>query len=69
MEELYINHEDTDNLLGGNENGHYHLTREQLDWLIERMTEYYKPVIHADQVIVISAGQAIDGYKIESDRT
>ena len=69
MAGIVIDHEDIDNLLGGDEKGHYHLTREQLDWVEEHMKELYKPVIHADQVIVCSAGQAMNEYKIECDRT
>ena len=64
---MYIDHEEVDNLLGGDENGHYHITREQLDWILSQMEGQYKPVIHDGQVITIPAGSEMDGYKIETD--
>ena len=69
MEELYINHEDVSNLQGGDETGHYHLTREQLDWVIEHMEELLKPLIHNGQEIIVTVGEEMDDYRIKSDRT
>lgn len=69
MEELYINHEDVSDLLGGDETGHYHLTREQLNWVIEHMEELLKPSILDGQEIRVTVGVEMDDYKIASDRT
>lgn len=64
---MYIDHEETDNLLGGDENGHYHVTREQLNWINSQMGEHPKPVIHEGQVITVVSGSEMDDYQIESD--
>lgn len=64
----YEAHENLSGLLGGDDNGHYHLTREQLDWLITHMEEQQRPVIHGGQEIVINPGEEIN-YQIESDKT
>ena len=65
------NHEQLTNLLGGNENGHYHLTHEQLDWVTNQMSgqtdEPIKPVIADGQVVVVSIGKELQGYKIETN--
>ena len=37
-----IDHEELENLLGGDEEGHYHLTKEQYEWLEAQMN---KPII------------------------
>lgn len=62
-------HEQLENLRGGDESGHYHLTLEQLEWLIEHMAECYKPSIHDNQVLVIPADSENYEYQIDSDRT
>lgn len=64
----YRDHELLENLLGGDENGHYHLTREQLEWLNEHMADTQKPVIRSGQSITITAGKEIE-YQIEGKRT
>lgn len=61
------NHEQLTNLLGGNKNGHYHLTREQLDWIEQQTDEQRKPVIADGQVVEVSIGKELDGYKIETN--
>ncbi len=65
------NHEQLTNLLGGNENGHYHLTHEQLDWVANQMNtqtdEPIRPVIADGQVVEVSIGKELDGYKIETN--
>ena len=60
-------HEQLSSLLGGDENGHYHITHEQLDWIETKMNEQYKPVIADGQVITISAGEEMNGDKIETN--
>ena len=64
-------HENLTNLLGGNENGHYHLTHEQLDWVANQMNtqtdEPIRPVIVDGQVVEVSIGKELDGYKIETN--
>ncbi len=64
-------HENLTNLLGGNENGHYHLTHEQLDWVANQMNtqtdEPIRPVIADGQVVEVSIGKELDGYKIETN--
>ncbi len=62
-------HEQLNNLFGGDENGHYHLTREQLEWLNEHMADTQKPIIRSGQSITITTGVEMDEYKIESKRT
>lgn len=64
-------HENLTNLLGGNENGHYHLTHEQLDWVANQMNtqtnEPIKPVIADGQIVEVSIGKELEGYKIETN--
>lgn len=60
-------HEQLSGLLGGDNDGHYHITHEQLDWIETKMNEQYKPVIADGQVITIPAGKELDGYKIETN--
>lgn len=62
--EIIIDHELLDNLLGGDSNGHFHLTREQLDWIIEQMSEKYPPDITPNQVISAVADSPISNYEI-----
>ena len=41
-----LDHEQLDGLLGGDDTGHYHLTKEQVDWLndlIEQLNDEYIP--------------------------
>lgn len=65
------NHENLTNLLGGNDTGHYHLTHEQLNWVENQMNtqadEPVKPVIADGQVVVVSIGKEMNGYKIETN--
>ena len=58
------NHEALDNLLGGDATGHLHLTKEQLDWIIEQMSEKYPPNITPNQVIYATADEPISDYLI-----
>ena len=62
-----FDHEQLNGLLGGNDRGHYHLTKEQLDWLIEQMSEKYPPVILSGQVINTTAGEEIIPYLIQGE--
>lgn len=57
-------HELMNNLKGGNEDGHYHLTEDQLEWVIEQVNEAYKPVIGEDQEIIVLPDEEIDPYQI-----
>ena len=62
-----INHEELQNLLGGTENEHYHLTKEQIDWLIEAMSEKYPPVIFSGQTINSTANEEITPYEMQGE--
>ena len=64
---LDIDHEQMDGLLGGGYEGHYHLTREQLDWIKEQMTIKYPPVISNSQVINAVPSTPITNYKIQGE--
>ena len=57
-------HEVLKNLLGGDSDGHYHLTKKQYDWLVEQMSEKYPPKIAENQEINVFAGQEMIPYKI-----
>lgn len=58
------NHEILDNLMGGNSDGHFHLTKEQLEWIIEQMNEKYPPDITPNQTINTTADVPISNYSI-----
>lgn len=58
------NHELLSNLQGGDDDGHFHLTEDQLDWVIEQVNEAYKPVIDGGQEIVVLPDEEIDPYQI-----
>ena len=58
-----INHELLDNLLGGDETGHYHLTYEQIKKL-DAYSERYPPTIDDNQVIYCTASEEITPYEI-----
>ena len=60
-----IDHELLNSLLGGNSEGHFHLTREQLDWIIEHMNENYPPNINPNQSIFGTADVPIQNYEIK----
>ena len=57
-------HELLNNLMGGNSDGHFHLTKQQLDWIIEQMQEKYPPSINPNQTIYGTADVPIDNYSI-----
>ena len=58
-----INHELLDNLMGGDETGHYHLTYEQIKKL-DAYSEKYPPTIDDNQVIYCTASEEITPYEI-----
>ena len=57
-------HELLNNLMGGNSDGHFHITKEQLDWIIEQMNEKYPPDITPNQSIYGTADVPINDYSI-----
>ena len=59
-------HEDLDRLLGGDQNGHYHLTKEQYNWILEQISEYL-PVITDGQVINSTAETVITPYEVQGE--
>ena len=59
-----LNHEDLDGLLGGNDNGHYHITKKQLERLEEIYGFVYFPKILPDQKIDTIADEEIIPYEI-----
>ena len=56
-----LNHEDLDGLLGGDDEGHYHLTREQLEELIDML----QPKIIIGQEINIVADEEMSPFEIQ----
>ena len=69
------NHENYNNLMGGNSNGHYHLTKSQYSKLRELLgfpaithteepEESYPPSITYGQVINIEVGVAMTPYAV-----
>ena len=58
-------HENLNHILGGDDNGHYHVTKEQLDWIIEQMSEKYPPSITPNQVILGTSDLPIIDYTIQ----
>ena len=59
-----VDHEELDNLLGGDVRGHYHLTKAQLDELIRLTGENYPPRITPSQIVIIDAGEEMTPYRI-----
>ena len=55
-----INHELIQNLLGGDETGHYHLTYEQIQKLNAYIPVKYPPEIDDNQVIHCFANEAVN---------
>ncbi len=64
-----LGHEQLYGLMGGDDTGHYHVTKEQLALIIELMTERYPPVIMSGQVINITASEEMTPYEIQSENT
>ena len=64
-----LDHEQLNGLFGGEDAGHYHLTREQLEWIREQMTERYPPVIMSGQIINITANEEMAPYEVQSVNT
>ena len=62
-----INHELLNNLLGGDENGHYHLTQEQLEELIDIISMKYLPEIMSGQQFFTEADKNIFPYQVTGD--
>ena len=60
-----IDHEQLENLLGGDDNGHYHLTREQWEKLIELISEKYPPEILEGQTISVISNEEITPYEVQ----
>ena len=58
-------HEQLEGLLGGDENGHYHLTKRELNALIELISEKYPPEIEAGQEIETPADTEMQPYEIK----
>ena len=62
-----LDHEQLNGLLGGEADGHYHLSREQLEWLVEQMSEKYPPVILSGQVINVVASELMLPYEVQGE--
>ena len=60
-------HENLKNLLGGNSEGHYHMTKEQYDWLVAQMSEKFPPKIADNQNVDTIRNQAMNPYKIQGE--
>ena len=60
-----LDHEKLSGLLGGDKNGHYHLTKKELDALIELIGEKYPPDIYANQVINVTADEEMSEYEVQ----
>ena len=59
-----LNHEDLDGLLGGNDEGHYHLTKTQIEQLSDMYEVAYKPKIIPNQTINITAEEETNPYEV-----
>lgn len=59
-----LDHEALNNILGGDAFGHFHISKEQLDWISAQMNETYPPSINPNQSIYGTAEQPIDDYSI-----
>ena len=59
-----LDHEQLEGLLGGDETGHYHLTKAELEALIELISEKYPPDIYANQEIEVTADEAMTEYEV-----
>lgn len=62
-------HEALINLLGGDGNGHFHLTQAEIDWLRSQMSENYPPSITAGQTINLTDMQSMTPYQIQGNNT
>ena len=62
-----INHEDLDNLLGGDDNGHYHLTGDQVEQLMEMYNIAYLPQIFPDQEMNAIPEEQITPYLVQGE--
>ena len=60
-----IDHEQLNGLMGGNDEGHYHLTAEEYEGLKELLSEKYPPQIYAGQVINVVASEPMTPYEIQ----
>lgn len=60
-------HEVLHSLYGGNENGHYHLTLKELEWLREQMNEKYPPLITENQAINIIDSEEMTAYEVQGE--
>ena len=59
-----LNHEDLDRLLGGNDNGHYHITKKQLEQLEELYGWLYFPKILPGQEINVTLDEDMNPYEV-----
>ena len=59
-----LDHECLDGLLGGDDNGHYHITEEQLKALQELYNKDYNPRITPNQSIDVVPNDTMTPYKI-----
>ena len=60
-----LDHECLDGLLGGDDNGHYHLTEEQLKALQDIYNEDFLPKISPNQSFDAVPNNEIDPYEIK----
>ena len=63
-----IDHEQLNGLMGGNNEGHYHLTQEEyegLKALLQEEPEKYPPLITEGQVINVVANEAMTPYEVQ----
>lgn len=61
----WLDHECLDNLMGGEDEGHYHITKEQLKGLQERFDKDYQPRILPKQLIDAVPNDEMTPYKIK----
>ena len=60
-----LDHEKLDNLLGGSDSGHYHLTKAELEKL--RKLINYPPHIYAGQIINVIASEEMTPYEVQGE--
>ena len=61
-------HEALENLAGGDSSGHYHLTKEQYEWLMAQMdSKKYPPAIADNQSVDTVGSQIMKPYEIQGE--
>ncbi len=65
----WLDHECLDNLMGGDDEGHYHITKEQLEELQEIFDKDHRPRILPKQLIDVVPNDEMTPYEIKGLNT